>query len=314
MRFLVLFALGTFGLGCAGAEEGSERRGRRAGGRRRAQRRRAMKLSVIGGITISSLLFGARANAGASTPFVWIARGPDGSLVAAGPPTRKPPPEAITCVARVVHANGVVEDVPCTILRMEHVGTAQCADKQDAKRYGCDLIWLALGTGVGAATAVLCTGSSAGLGVVVCDGLGVFVAGAIVEAGTNYYCPGAYPPSAPKPAPRSEGPTSQDCWGLPPSPQFTPDIPVGGEIDVIPDKEGWWDAVQRGIEEDAQSSLGGDSLGNGVPPDNGANTNGENGAVVAIGGDIAVGPGGYVMVGAPDDEHGGEPLPDNNGD
>jgi hypothetical protein len=63
---------------------------------------------------------------------------------------------------------------------------------------------------------------------------------------------------------------------------------------------------------DGEASLGNDSGGNGVAPDNGAIANG--GAVVSLGGDISVGSGGYV-IGNPDpNDDQGDGLGDVGGD
>jgi hypothetical protein len=73
-----------------------------------------------------------------------------------------------------------------------------------------------------------------------------------------------------------------------------------------------WDFLNETIWQSIdQASLGSDSVGDGVPPDSGAITNGVGG--VSLGGDISVGPGGYI-IGTPDpNDDQGEPVPDVGG-
>ena len=93
---------------------------------------------------------------------------------------------------------------------------------------------------------------------------------------------------APKPAPGR-------FW-RPEEPQFSPATP--GPVDAIP-ADGWFSVDPFNGNDllaptaGKEVSLGNDSGGSGVPPDSGAASNGTGG--VSLGGDVSVGPGGYII-------------------
>ena len=145
---------------------------------------------------------------------------------------------------------------------------------------------------------------SVGLGCIVAEG----VVATLVTAGT---C--TQPKAPPQPAQEPPAnPESKLFWDIPPgsdrAPQFTPNLPAGDGADVFPEGESVWDFLQRelawGFYQASLDppSLGNDSVGAGVPPDNAAVTNGASGM---LGGGVDPTP-------DPNDDP-GDPTPDVGG-
>jgi hypothetical protein len=209
------------------------------------------------------------------------------------------------------------------VLWVKRPSGVYCKDEwTDVGRVACGIAWGTTAATAGFVATAGCVGVSGGLLTPGCVFAFAGWTGALLGAG-GAIC--GLSPAKPSPyhifgdnGGKDPGPGN---FGAGESPQFSPAVPA----DVIP-TEGWFpftDSVNGNhllgtVDGEPEASLGNDSGGHGVLPDNGAILygGGSSGGEVALGGEVSVGSNGYV-IGDPDpnDDQGDVPAdPGGDGD